>query len=74
MESLGLFKARAYLVKSQNPELYLTEVVELPDSERELFFDIKVTPCRTFAICMVSLREVIQIIIQRNTKHFMQLI
>ena len=39
-----MFKARDDLVKSQNPELYLTEVVELPDSERELFFDIKVDP------------------------------
>ena len=47
-ESLRLFKARAYLVKSQNPELYLTEVVELPDSERELFFDIEVDPMQNF--------------------------
>ena len=43
-----MFKARAYLVKSQNPELYLTEVVELPDSERELFFDIEVDPMQNF--------------------------
>ncbi len=48
MESLRLFKARAYQVKSQNPELYLTEVVELPDSERELFFDIEVAPMQNF--------------------------
>ena len=48
MKSLRLFKTRADLVKSQNPESYLTEVVELPDSERELFFDIKVDPMQNF--------------------------
>ena len=36
--------------KSQNPEPYLTEVVELPDSERELFFDIEVDPMQNFCL------------------------
>ena len=48
MESLRLFKARAYLVKSQNPEPYLTEPIALPDPERELFFDIEVDSMQNF--------------------------
>ena len=43
-----MFKAGDDLVKSQNPELYLIEVVELPDSERELFLDIEVDPMQNF--------------------------
>ena len=43
-----MFKARAYLVKIKIPELYLTEVVELPDSERELFFDLEVDRMQNF--------------------------
>ena len=48
IKSLEKFKARADLVKSQNPEPYLTEPVALPDSERELFFDIEDDPMHNF--------------------------
>ena len=48
IKSLEKFKARADLVKSQNPEPYLTEPVALPDPERELFFDIEDDPLHNF--------------------------
>jgi predicted RecB family nuclease len=48
IKSLEKFKARADLVKSQNPEPYLTEPIALPDPERELFFDIEVDPMQNF--------------------------
>ncbi len=48
IKSLEKFKARADLVKSQNAEPYLTEPLNLPVSERELFFDIEVDPMQNF--------------------------
>ena len=48
IKTLEKFKARADLVKSQNAEPYLTEPVNLPGSERELFFDIEVDPMQDF--------------------------
>lgn len=48
IKSLEKFKARADLVKSQNPEPYLTEPIALPDPERELFFDIEVDSMQNF--------------------------
>jgi len=48
IKTLEKFKARADLVKSQHAEPYLTEPVNLPDSERELFFDIEVDPMQDF--------------------------
>ena len=48
IKSLEKFKACADLVKSQNPKPYLTEPVALPDSERELFFDIEVDSMQNF--------------------------
>ena len=73
MESLRLFKARDDLVKSQNPELYLTEVVELPDSERELFFDIEVDPMQNFCY-LHGFVERSNSDNNTETKHFMRLI
>ena len=48
IKSLEKFKARADLIKSNNAEPYLTEPVALPDSERELFFDIEVDSMQNF--------------------------
>lgn len=48
VKSLEKFKARADLIKSNNPEPYLKEKIVLPDFERELFFDIEVDPMQNF--------------------------
>ncbi len=48
IKTLEKFKARADLVKSENPQPYAKEIIELPNSEKELFFDIEVDPMQNF--------------------------
>ena len=48
IKSLEKFKARADLVKSKNPQPYMKEAIDIPGSERELFFDIEVDPMQNF--------------------------
>lgn len=47
-DSLAKFHNRARLVKSANPQPYLTEAVNLPAADLEVFFDIEVDPMRDF--------------------------